>query len=174
MSDTRSKAEALVNALLERDDIGKLPLPASAKRYARMTAADLGQNWSKKVQMYIDQVADTTGQTRRKKGFRNADGGRLTGESVASAKWLKRHGLQSVRELAIERDPTNDDWARIPVLDRQRLTWIMMKVVPNMETALKQKLQRLVLARKGYIPGDVFTSPWGRFMVDAAHGVKAV
>ena len=54
-----------------RDDIDKLPLTRSAKRYARMTSKTLGQNWSKKTDMFMDMVASTTGQS--KEGFRNRD-----------------------------------------------------------------------------------------------------
>ena len=54
-----------------RDDINKLPLPKSAKRYARMTSKTLGQNWSKKVDMYLDMAADLTNQS--KEGFKNKD-----------------------------------------------------------------------------------------------------
>lgn len=54
-----------------RDDIDKLPLPKSAKKYARMTSKDLGDNWSKKVDMYVDMAADLTNQS--KEGFKNKD-----------------------------------------------------------------------------------------------------
>jgi len=56
-----------------RDDIDKLPLPKSAKKYARMTSKDLGSNWSKKVDMYMDMAADVTNQADRKQGFKNKD-----------------------------------------------------------------------------------------------------
>jgi len=56
-----------------RDDIGKLPLSKKAKRYARMTSRDLGSNWSKKVDLYQDMVADVTNQS--KEGFPNRDQG---------------------------------------------------------------------------------------------------
>lgn len=54
-----------------RDDLSKLPLPKSAKKYARMTSKDLGSNWSKKVDMYMDMAADLTNQS--KEGFKNRD-----------------------------------------------------------------------------------------------------
>ena len=54
-----------------RDDIDKLPLPKSAKKYARMTSKDLGSDWSKKVDMYMDMAADLTNQS--KEGFKNKD-----------------------------------------------------------------------------------------------------
>lgn len=62
--------QAIVVKVL-RDDLDKLPLPASAKRYARMKASDLGQNWSKKTDMYMDMAADLTNQS--KEGFQNKD-----------------------------------------------------------------------------------------------------
>jgi hypothetical protein len=54
-----------------RDDIAKLPLPKSAKRYARMTASNLDDHWSKKLDMHFDAIASTTGQS--KEGFHNRD-----------------------------------------------------------------------------------------------------
>lgn len=54
-----------------RDDLDKLPLPKSAKKYARMTSKDLGDDWSKKVDMYMDMAADLTNQS--KEGFKNKD-----------------------------------------------------------------------------------------------------
>lgn len=57
-----------------RDDLSKLPLPSSAKKYARMTASDLGDDWSKKVDMYVNMAADVTNQADRKQGFKNKDG----------------------------------------------------------------------------------------------------
>jgi hypothetical protein len=54
-----------------RDDIAKLPLSKKAKKYARMTSADLGDDWSKKVDLYMDMVAADTGQS--KEGFKNRD-----------------------------------------------------------------------------------------------------
>lgn len=54
-----------------RDDIANLPLSRSTKRYARMTSRTLGKNWSKKTDMFMDMVADTTNQS--KDGFRNRD-----------------------------------------------------------------------------------------------------
>lgn len=54
-----------------RDDLDKLPLPRSAKRYARMTSKDLGSDWGKKVDMYMDMAADLTNQD--KNGFKNQD-----------------------------------------------------------------------------------------------------
>lgn len=56
-----------------RDDIGKLPLPGAAKRYARMTSKTLGSNWSKKVDMFIDAQAAITHQS--KEGYKNRDAG---------------------------------------------------------------------------------------------------
>ncbi|MGV0949170.1 MAG: hypothetical protein ACOYB3_00765 [Azonexus sp.] len=54
-----------------RDDLDKLPLPKSAKKYARMTSKDLGSDWSKKTDMYMDMAADLTNQS--KEGFKNKD-----------------------------------------------------------------------------------------------------
>lgn len=61
-----------------RDDISMLPIPASAKRYARMTSKEAfapgkAPNANKKTELYIDQAADTTNQQDRKNGFKNKD-----------------------------------------------------------------------------------------------------
>ena len=56
-----------------RDDIGKVPLPGAAKRYARMTSKTLGSDWSKKVDMFIDAQAAITNQS--KEGYKNRDAG---------------------------------------------------------------------------------------------------
>ena len=56
-----------------RDDIGSLNLPKSAKKYARMTSKDLGDDWSAKVDMYISAAADLTNQSSEKDGFKNKD-----------------------------------------------------------------------------------------------------
>ena len=54
-----------------RDDLDKLPLPKSAKKYARLKSSDLGSDWSKKVDTYMDMAADLTNQN--KEGFKNKD-----------------------------------------------------------------------------------------------------
>lgn len=54
-----------------RDDISTLPISKSAKKYARMTSADLGSDWSKKADLYISMAAAETNQP--KAGFRNRD-----------------------------------------------------------------------------------------------------
>lgn len=54
-----------------RDDLDKLPLPKSAKKYARLKSSDLGSDWSKKVDTYMDMAADLTNQS--KEGFKNKD-----------------------------------------------------------------------------------------------------
>lgn len=61
-----------------RDDIDKLPIPASAKRYARMTSKEAfapgkGDAANAKTSLFIDQTADTTNQQGRKQGFKNKD-----------------------------------------------------------------------------------------------------
>lgn len=54
-----------------RDDIDTLPLSDEAKRYARMTSKDLGSDWSKKVDMYVDMIVTQTNQPKH--GFANKD-----------------------------------------------------------------------------------------------------
>jgi hypothetical protein len=76
-----------------RDDIEKLPLSKSTKRYARMTSTALGQNWSRKVDMFMDMVADTTGQ--EKEGFRNRD---AAGKVPHSMKGMAEDVVESLLE----------------------------------------------------------------------------
>jgi len=55
-----------------RDDLGKtFELPRTAKKYARLSGK-LGTSPAK-AQLYIDMVADLTGQQDRKSGFANKD-----------------------------------------------------------------------------------------------------
>ena len=72
-----------------RDDIKSLPLPKSAKKYARLTSKDLGSDWSKKVGMYMSMAADLTNQD--KDGFENKDGfGEVEHEFNESAETVVR------------------------------------------------------------------------------------
>ena len=54
-----------------RDDIGKLPLPASAKRYARMKGLNILKG-SNKFDLYSQMVSTLT-NGGRKKGFPSRD-----------------------------------------------------------------------------------------------------
>jgi hypothetical protein len=54
-----------------RDDIGKLPIPASAKRYARMKGLDILKG-SNKFDLFTQMVSTLT-NGGRKKGFPNKD-----------------------------------------------------------------------------------------------------
>jgi hypothetical protein len=111
-----------------RDDIGSLPLPKSAKAYARMTSKDLGDDWSKKVDMYLKMAGDTSNQGTdgfprtgtgkkalgrvnkgAKKGFPNIDG---FGEKV-------QHTFSEDLAGEIARAATAKD----ELLQRIRATW---------------------------------------------------
>ena len=84
-----------------QDDISKLPLPRSAKRYARMK----GQKWlgPSKAALYVQMVADMTNQGDTSLTIRDA--GETVGESfteteepdeTANCAWcLKEKGLPS-------------------------------------------------------------------------------
>jgi hypothetical protein len=54
-----------------RDDLPDLPLAKASKKYARLTSKDLGSDWSKKVDMFMDMISAETNQP--KEGFRNID-----------------------------------------------------------------------------------------------------
>jgi hypothetical protein len=54
------KAKELINQLHERDDIGSLDIPASGKRYARMSGK-FGTS-PKKFDLYMKMTADLTNQ----------------------------------------------------------------------------------------------------------------
>ena len=73
-----------------RDDLPSLPLSKASKKYARMTSKDLGSDWSKKVDMFMDMVSAETNQS--KEGFRNRDaGGKVP------------HAMKEASQAAIER-----------------------------------------------------------------------
>jgi len=179
------QAEALVNALLERDDIGQVPIPRSAKAYARMRSPILfTKGGLAKVNLYIDQVADTTNQQDKKQGFKNYDGSAYTGKRVKAKEpkfeaegaknWMKKLGIRRTRNITVDRDPNNDGWFRIPVFDRKLRMWNMFKPETNAKTEMRDRLQLLVRTRAGYEPGDIFLTPFGHFLVTDSLGIKEV
>lgn len=189
MSDTRLRAEALARALLERDDIGSLPIPASAKRYARMKSGILFKSGGQaKPQLYIDQTADTTNQADKKQGFKNYDGSAYTSPKArkkqpklegGTADFLRKHGIGTTRTIRVERDPNHESYLAIPVYDHYGSgRWTnLFKLDPeegNLKTLFKDRLVHLVRHRRGYRPGDVFVSPLGRFLVTDVMGIKEV
>ncbi len=183
MLDTRSKAEALASALLERDDIGALPLPQEAKRYARMRSGILfRQKGQAKSRLYAAQVAALTNQRNKQRGFRNYDGSAYTGRKAklkegGTADFLRKHGIEQTRQIKVERDPNHEHYLAIPVLDRQGGRWFNLFKVDmedNPKARFKDRLAWLVRYRAGYQPGDVFETPLGRFLVTDVLGLKEI
>jgi len=182
----RSKAEALVAALLEVDEIGSVPIPASAKRYARMTSKILFKNHGQaKEKLYINQTADTTNQQGKKQGFRNYDGSAYTGKKRGAKMeggvkdFLRKHGISKTREIRVKRDSNDDTYLAIPVYDNPMSgNWTnlfnLKNAGPNPKQKFKERLAHLVRNRKGYRPGDVFVSELGRFLVTDVLGIKEI
>lgn len=185
VTPSRAEALALVSRLLERDDIGQVPIPPEAKRYARMRSGILSRRGGQaKVQLYIDQVAATTNQQRQKQGFKNYDGSVYTGkrakakepklEAEGAKDWLRKHGIVRSRNIQVDRDPSNEAWFRIPVFDRGRRMWNMLKPGTNPKHDMKERVQWLARHRAGYKPGDIFVTPLGNFLVTDSLGIKEV
>lgn len=67
-----------------KDDIGKLGLPASARRYARLTSKDKAAYGPAKVDLYVKAQGDLSHQST--KGFPRSQGGKSLGHAVKGAK----------------------------------------------------------------------------------------
>lgn len=89
---------------------------------------------------------------------------------------MDRHGITRTRTLRILPDPSQDGYFQIPTLDHgvSRRFVRLFKPETNPKLELKQRLQQLVQTRGGYAPGDVFVSPWGRFLVTDVNGLKEI
>jgi len=90
--------------------------------------------------------------------------------------FLRRLSAQP-RILRVQQDGSNPGWVNIPVLDQPgRIGRFvnMMKLTPSPKPDLKERLHFLLRHRKGYRPGDIFDSPWGRFVVTDMMGLKEI
>lgn len=67
-----------------RDDTDKVGLPASARRYARLTSRDKAAYGPAKVDLYIKAQGDLSHQST--KGFPHSSGGHSLGKAVKGAK----------------------------------------------------------------------------------------
>lgn len=89
--------------------------------------------------------------------------------------FLRRHNLRRTRIINVEEDPSHPGYFNIPVYDYARGRYVnMFKAGENPKPDFKERLQTLVRTRKGYGPGDIFVSPWGRFLVTDVKGLKEV
>lgn len=186
-SETATKAQALVAALLEqRDDLSKLPLPPEAKRYARMPSGILFRKGGQaKFRLYLDAAAALTNQRgkkkKKKKGFKNYAGSAYSpspkSECVDQEGRLlegPREFLIRARTIQVKRDPHHEDYLAIPVMDRSWECWTNLFKVPprGAETAFRKRLETLVRTRRGYRPGDLFVSELGNYRVTDDLNVK--
>lgn len=184
--DTRSKAEELASALLEVDAISSVPIPASAKRYARMRSSILFKDHGQaKEKLYLKQVADTTNQQGKTKGFKNYDGSAYTGRKKSAhmeggvKDFLRKHGISRTREIRVKRDSNDANYLAVPVYDNVAPgNWTnlfnLSTAGANPKQKFKERLTFLVRNRKGYRPGDVFVSELGRFLVTDVLGIKEI
>ena len=96
----------------------------------------------------------------------------LEGESPKD--FFRRHNLQRTRMIQITPDRSNPRYYNIPVYDKPGRYANMFVVNENPKPKLKEQLAHLLRTRKGYAPGDIFVSPWGRFLVTDVMGLKEV
>jgi hypothetical protein len=85
-----TEAQGLVNALLEVDEIGSLPIPASGKAYARIHGM---RGLRSKQQAYIRMCRDLGDRGKSTFGFPNREGSAFTGpkhEAVGGAPVKRR------------------------------------------------------------------------------------
>lgn len=89
--------------------------------------------------------------------------------------FLRRHSLSRTRALNVTPDASNPGWFNVPVLAYPHGRYVnMFQARENPKPDFKERLQLLLRTRKGYAPGDVFISPWGRFLVTDVMGLKEV
>ena len=90
--------------------------------------------------------------------------------------FLTRHNLRRVRLIDIKPDASNPGYYNIPVFGYANGRFAnIFRATENPKPDLKERLQHLVLNRKGsYKPGDIFVSPWGRFLVTDVMGLKEI
>lgn len=98
---------------------------------------------------------------------------RLILEGAGSAEALSRF---SGRKLPIQRDPSHEYYFQIPVLDHGgRARFVnLFKPEKNPKQELMDRLQQIVRSRRGYEPGDIFTSEFGYFMVTDTFGIEEI
>lgn len=84
--------------------------------------------------------------------------------------------LRGHRVLRIEPDASHDGWLNIPVVYARpgRYTHMFKIEGDNPKPKLKERILELLRTRRGYRPGDVFVSPWGRFLVTDIMGLKEI
>jgi len=94
------EALALVDSLLEVDEIGSVPIPASGRAYARIHGMRGLRN---KQQLYINMGRDLANRGKPTHGFRDYEGSAYTGpkhEGMANAsvrRPLERHHTEKTR-----------------------------------------------------------------------------
>jgi hypothetical protein len=90
-------------------------------------------------------------------------------------KFMAKHDIWQTRQMPITRDRMYPDFFQIPILDRKYQKWVnLFKPGDNPKAELKERLEHLLRTRKGYLPGDIFVSPWGRFLVTDVLGLKEI
>ena len=94
MTKVWHEAQAVVDSLLEVDEIGSVPIPASGKSYARIQGM---RGLRSKQQTYINMCRDLGDRGKTTKGFKNYDGSAFTGhkhehmDSAPVSTSLERH-----------------------------------------------------------------------------------
>lgn len=90
--------------------------------------------------------------------------------------FLRKHGITRTRSITVRPDPSHEGYFQIPVYDHGPSSRFVTLFRPAQNPAqeIKRKIQELLMRRRGYAPGDVFVTPWGRFLVNDALGLKEI
>ncbi len=88
--------------------------------------------------------------------------------------FMRKHNISRTRTIVVRHDPSHDGYFQIPVYDHGPTSRFVSLFRPgqNPPQEIKRKLQTLLMRRRGYSPGDIFVTPWGRFLVNDALGLK--
>lgn len=87
-------------------------------------------------------------------------------ENESPKDFVKRH--IKGRSIRIKPDPSHSHYYQIPIPPQGKtgkFVNLFKAKEPNPGKDLKERLRTIVMNRKGFVPGDVFLSPWGNFKV---------
>jgi hypothetical protein len=150
-----------------RDDLNKLPLPPEAKAYARRKGLSAMKN---QPQSYINMAAAVSGQSDRKRRFKNRDEvGAVSHAIKESACLLVAVLIESDEEVGAEFGvkPTgvgrNEFGFEVPG------GYVNYKVIPGGPGPEgKQQAEnhmRFLANTRDYPPGSFFVTPWGTYLI---------
>lgn len=103
-SEVAKAKQRAVESLTERDDIGKLPIPAAAKKYARRTFAN---SWKRQPEQFQKVNAEIL-NPGKKNHFQNYDAADTTAGKRATAPGFRRPGSARYKKLGESRRLLDD------------------------------------------------------------------